>query len=200
LTQADIRIFGDSYVAYTSSVDGKGAFLREPVRHDHIAFFPSFERFHWIGLPTELPLEKKEAVERDPEILELRRQIAMLTTQDGPSGDRSGRKTMLYARRKALIAKALDCHREHWLQSRKDAVLLGQGKGLSDHERRADLFETLCLVFPERAHLANIMALNNELTQMDTLVATQHLLTLCTRDPTVTYRPGQAPIDARCPI
>ena len=77
--QADMRIFRVSYMAHTSPMDGQGAFLREPARHDHITFFHSFERFHWIGLPTELSLEKKEAINRDPAVLELEGQMATLT-------------------------------------------------------------------------------------------------------------------------
>lgn len=180
-------------------MDGQGAFLREPAKLDHIAFFQSFERFHWIGLPTELPLEKKEAIDRDSAVLELEGQMATMTKQGGPPDDLLNLRGKLNNCRKALTANALDGHREQWLQTRKEALLQCRGRGLSDHDRTADLFETLCLVFPERAQLANIMNLKSEMTQMDTLMATQHLLTLCKRDPTVTYRTRQAPIDGRCP-
>lgn len=39
LTQKDLKVFGDSYVANTSSVDGKAAYLGEDARQDHINYF-----------------------------------------------------------------------------------------------------------------------------------------------------------------
>lgn len=39
LTQADPRIFGQSYVANTSSVHGQAAFLGEATDHSHIEYF-----------------------------------------------------------------------------------------------------------------------------------------------------------------
>jgi hypothetical protein len=59
LTQADIRIFGADYMAHTSAVDGKGAFLREPLRHDHIAFFQSFARLIGLGFPPNSRSKRK---------------------------------------------------------------------------------------------------------------------------------------------
>ena len=39
LTQADPRVFGQSYVANCSSVDGQAAFLREAPDHRHVDYF-----------------------------------------------------------------------------------------------------------------------------------------------------------------
>jgi hypothetical protein len=41
LTQADPRVFGQSYVANCSSVDGQAAFLREALDHRHVDYFQS---------------------------------------------------------------------------------------------------------------------------------------------------------------
>ena len=61
LTQADPRIFGQNYIANTSSVDGQGAFLGEAVDHSHIDYFQSLEKFREPGLPCELPAHIGEA-------------------------------------------------------------------------------------------------------------------------------------------
>ena len=144
-------------------MDGQGAFLREPARHNHITFFQSFERFHWISLPTKLPLERKEAIDRDPAVLELEGRIAILIKQDSPSGDLLNLRAMLSSYRRAFTTKALESHREQWLQTRKETLLLCRGSDVSEHDRIANLFKTLYLVFPERAQLINIITLKNEI-------------------------------------
>ncbi|KAK5080233.1 hypothetical protein LTR05_008746 [Lithohypha guttulata] len=71
LTQADPRIFGQVYVANTSSVDGQGAFLGEPVNHKHIDFFQGLGRFLEPGLPSKLPARLEEGLKQDPEYRKL---------------------------------------------------------------------------------------------------------------------------------
>ena len=65
LTQADPRIFGQSYVANTSSVDGQAVFLGEQVNHSHIDYFQSLEKFREPGLPCELPAHMEEGLKHD---------------------------------------------------------------------------------------------------------------------------------------
>lgn len=48
LTQADPRVFGQSYVANCSSIDGQGAFLDESADHRHVEYFQSLEKFRAI--------------------------------------------------------------------------------------------------------------------------------------------------------
>jgi len=54
LTQADPRVFGQSYVANCSSVDGQAAFREGESDHRHIDYFQSLEKFHEDGLPDKL--------------------------------------------------------------------------------------------------------------------------------------------------
>ena len=51
LTQGDPQVFGQSYVANTSSVDGQAAFLGERANHDHIDYFQGLESFSWARSP-----------------------------------------------------------------------------------------------------------------------------------------------------
>lgn len=44
ITQADPRVFGSSYVANCSSVEGLAAFLGEETEHRHIEYFQGLER------------------------------------------------------------------------------------------------------------------------------------------------------------
>ena len=53
LTQGEPRVFGQSYVANTSSVDGQAAFLGERSDHTHIDYFQGLEKFREGGLPCQ---------------------------------------------------------------------------------------------------------------------------------------------------
>jgi len=55
--QGDPHVFGQSYVANTSSIDGQAAFLNEPGDHSHIEYFQGLEKFRERGLPCELPAQ-----------------------------------------------------------------------------------------------------------------------------------------------
>lgn len=55
LTQADPRVFGQSYVANCSSVDGQAASRDEESDERHIEYFQGLEQFHEDGLPDKLP-------------------------------------------------------------------------------------------------------------------------------------------------
>ena len=50
LTQGDPRIFGQSYVANTSSADDQAAFFYERADHCHIDYFQGLEKFREPGL------------------------------------------------------------------------------------------------------------------------------------------------------
>ena len=62
LTQADPRVFGVSYVANCSSVDGVGAFFGEKLDHRHIEYFQGLERFHEQDLPNKLSVNRRESL------------------------------------------------------------------------------------------------------------------------------------------
>jgi hypothetical protein len=82
LTQADRRVFGQSYVANCSSVDGQEAFLGEPADHHHIEYFQGLERFHEQGLPDKLPAEILDTLERDPQLRKLEAEVQTLGRTD----------------------------------------------------------------------------------------------------------------------
>lgn len=83
----DPRIYGQSYVANTSAVCGKSAFLNETAQHDHVDYFQSFAKFREKGLPTKLPAEKEHAIRRDPQFLEFESEVQRLKRQRGPTCD-----------------------------------------------------------------------------------------------------------------
>ena len=104
LTQADPRIFGQSYVANMSSVDGQAAFLGERVDHSHIDYFQSLERFREQGLPCELPAHVEARLTQDPRLQEIEAEVQRGSYKDPLSLKESKRRLASYLntlRRKA---------------------------------------------------------------------------------------------------
>jgi hypothetical protein len=54
------RVFSQSYMADTSSINSQAAFLSEISDHIHIDYFQSLERFRKRGLPYELPTKTEQ--------------------------------------------------------------------------------------------------------------------------------------------
>jgi len=83
LTQADPRVFGQSYLAKCSSVDGQAAFRDEESDQRHIEYFQSLEKFHEDGLPDELPAHLEEELKHDPHLYELENEVQTLMRAGG---------------------------------------------------------------------------------------------------------------------
>ncbi|KAL8653930.1 MAG: hypothetical protein Q9210_001802 [Variospora velana] len=113
LTQADPRIFSQSYVANTSSVDGQGAFLGEQVDHRHIDYFQSLERFQEQGLPCELPAHVEESLKGDLRLQELQSEVHKFSYKDPSSLKESKKRLASYL--KSLKANALRQYQETWI-------------------------------------------------------------------------------------
>ena len=56
IMQTDTRVYDQSYVANTSSVNGRDVFLNKAASHDHVDFCQSFARFREKRLPNCLPI------------------------------------------------------------------------------------------------------------------------------------------------
>ena len=83
INQTDPRIYGQSYVANMSSVDGRLAFLNEPSQHDYIDYFQSFAKSREKDLPSRLPADKKDAIPRDSQLLEFEINVRRLKEGSG---------------------------------------------------------------------------------------------------------------------
>ena len=198
LTQADPRIFGQSYVANTSSVDGQAAFLGEQVNHSHIDYFQSLEKFREPGLPCELPAHMMEDLKHDCRRRELESEVQELSNKD-PLRSREAKKN-LTSYVKTLSRNTLRQYQEDWTQHRRDWKIITRGKEQASDLDRTDLVQSLCLLFPERARLAQRLASNEPLSAETKWLAMEDLQTLCARDSPVLYLPDCQPINERCPV
>ncbi|KAI9770979.1 MAG: hypothetical protein M1840_002683 [Geoglossum simile] len=193
--QTDPKIFGRSYIANVSSVDGQAAFLDEPARTSHIEYLQGVSRFQEKGLPSRLPAEIEHSILENAEVLELETRIRELIKGSADEIKISTAKSKLKLRRKQLRDEALSQHREEWVQKRRDWKILSRGKERIKDPINTEITQDLFRLMPERARLAEMMTSEKRLSMKEKLKAVEDLLSLCTRDLEVVYRPKEEPIN-----
>jgi len=200
LTQGDLRVFGQSYVANCSSVDGMAAFLDEPTDHSAVNYFQSLEKFHEPGLPCKLPAKVETTLKSDPGLLELKSEVQALKHKEGAGSalDEAKRRRDNY--RVTLWRNALTQYQEKWVQDRRKRIILTRGKDQPSRPDKTDIVQSIYLIIPERARLARITASDETLSVDAMWNAMQDLYSLCTRDSSVLYLPGLEPFEGACPV
>ena len=191
------RIYGQSYVANTSAVCGKSAFLNEIAQHDHVDYFQSFAKFRENGLPTTLPTQKGDAIRRDPQLLELESDVQWLKIQRNPTCDIKAAKSKARAYRANLTKKKPPQYKFERIRERRNWKVKTRGKESPDDEKRTDLLDILSRVMHERGRLARVMISDRVVSEEE---AIQDLCSLASRDCTVLYRPGKQPTQGLCPV
>ena len=199
LTQADPRVFGQSYVANCSSVDGQAAFRDEESDNRHIEYFQSLEKFHEDGLPDRLPTHLEEALQRDLQLCELREAVQSLTQTAGGHNALSKAKRQYTNHLKKLKSNAIRQYQEHWVRERRDWKILTRGREAAQDRSKTEFVESICALVPERGRLARRMAAEEPLEPEEMWRALQDLYSLCVEDFTVLYLPGSRPVDGACP-
>lgn len=188
LTQADPRIFGQAYVANTSSVDGQGAFLGEATNHRHIDYFQGLSRFREPGVPCELPARLEETLKQDPKLRKLQDELRQCPRECPTALTLS--KQLLASHWRRLKRIALIEHQGKWVRKRRDWVITTRRREQPDDPNRADLVQSLSLLFPERRNIAKRVDSDAIMSSDERWLAPQDLYTLCTQDFSVLYLPG----------
>ena len=198
ITQADPRVFGDSYVANCSLVEGLAAFPGEETEHRHIDYFQGLEMFREQGLPDKLPVDRKksltESLKRDPRVLELEQEVQRLeeVQADRVSLAKAKRKVAQY--RSSQRQKALSAYREEWVRHRRELKILSRGKLPVTDMSGSDQLRSLCLLVPECGRLATWIASDAHLSPAEMWQAVRDLHSLLVQDSTVLYLSGRRPV------
>lgn len=141
LTQADPRVFNQSYVANTSSVDGQAAFLGETSDHTHIDYFQGLEKFREPGLPCELPAHVEQRLNDNPQLRGLETEVQALLHRDAAASKEARRRLRNY--RRALKQSTLRQYQEAWVQERRDWKILTRGKEQPGDIYKSDVVQNL---------------------------------------------------------
>ncbi|KAH9229106.1 hypothetical protein K456DRAFT_1753003 [Colletotrichum gloeosporioides 23] len=188
LTQTDRNIFGSSYVANCSSVDGLGAFLGEQADHSAVNFFQGIEKFRESGAPNVLPAAIEKALWQKREVADLEEQISLAVTADHKA-KLSGNLRNLPRK---LKATALAEYRDQWVRDRRDWKLLTRGK-VSPGTSTSD--GNLVVAFiPELERVERLMLSTQPLSSECMQRAMHDLYTLASKGFAILYYPGEQPI------
>lgn len=198
LTQSDIRVFGQSYVANCSSVDGNAAFLGR-ARDDTVTeYFQSLERFREPGLPAKLPTAEREALERDPELCQLAKGVRIC--QASKSTDTALREAQIALRRyrSKLETTSLKEYQQKWIQQQRHLRVASKGKegfALASTDRTGIMWSLI----PERGRIAASVVSGRKAFAQELQLIMQDMVALC-GPPSVTYLPEMTPTNGRCPV
>jgi hypothetical protein len=127
------RVFGQSYVANCSSVDGQAAFRDEESDHRHIEYFQRLEKFH------------EEGFKRDPQFCELQNQVQ--TAGDNTASKKA--KSCLTSYYKKLWRNTLRQFLDNWVRERRDCKILTRGKEAAKNICKTDFVHSICLLILE---------------------------------------------------
>ncbi|KAH2363659.1 hypothetical protein KXV98_003685 [Aspergillus fumigatus] len=175
LTQKDPNVFGRSYIDSTSAVSSMDAFLGETMRLDHMEYLRGVGKYRAIGCPRRLPAERQHAIAKREDLRELKRRLKELQNQEScsESNDQS-------------TAEESDAN------NKSDTNKVDEDAGFSIKLTRKQI-----QVLKTRLH-------NFELAKYREdgfiRVLELSLLAYCTKNYDVFYRPGEEPVDGRCPV
>ena len=181
ITQTDTRVYGQSYVANTSSVSGRDAFLGEAASHDHVDFFQSFARFREKGLPNCLPAEQEDAIKQDCYI-KLRNYIHLLKAQNADPSELKAARSKASSDRRSITARRLQQHKLEWVRERRYWKIATRGKEQPDDDPKTDLLDILSRITQERGLLAKTMISDAIASNEERRQAVQDLYSLISRD------------------
>ncbi|PYH76431.1 hypothetical protein BO82DRAFT_347115 [Aspergillus uvarum CBS 121591] len=196
LTQKSTAVFGNNYLADCSSVDATNTVRRKPVEHAHVEYFQGFGQFHEAGLPRRLPFEEEQSIGADPRLQAKLKEICDVL--DGEESKRIHKEHMVL--RREIYSKRLQQYQSEWVQSRRDWKILTRGRERSDQKQQVAEKQVLCKLMPELGRLAAIISSNAPLSFDEKASVVRDLYTQCLRDFTVVYRPGEEPVQGRCPV
>lgn len=154
INQTNPRIYGQSYVANTSSVDGRSAFLNEPAQHDYSDYFQSFAKFREKGLPNRLPADREEVIRRDSQLLELESNVQWLKKGNSSTSQVKAAESKVRGYRASLTQKSLQQYKLKWVQQRRDWKVKTRGKESPNDDENTNLLEILSRVMPEHGRLS----------------------------------------------
>jgi hypothetical protein len=200
ITQNDPRVYGQSYVANTSSCDGRRAFLDETAQHDHVEYFQGFSKFREKGLPWTLPAEKEAALEKDQHLIELKNKVQQLKSEGAAHKDIDKAKNRVRSYYDSLWKTNLQNYQTWWVQNRRDWKIRTQGKEQAKDFTPTQLVQTLSMIIPERGRLTKMMTSYKVISESERKQAVTDLYSFINRDYTVLYRPGEGPVGEACPV
>lgn len=190
------------------------------MRLDHIEYLRGVGKYRAIGYPRHLPAERQHAIGKNEDLRELKRRLEELRIQEN-SGESSHQSTVeerdannvddnasfaikltakqIQVLKTCLHNSELAKYRDKWVQRRVEAQVRAGGKAPETIVYN-DIAHCLFKAQPDHQHIAKMMPMDDHLSYQDMLSVMESLLAYCTKDYNVFYRPGEEPVNGRCPV
>jgi hypothetical protein len=177
-------------------VDVVNALIGRPADHTHIEYFQGYGQFHEHGLPRRLPIEEEQKIDADPRLIAKATEI-----QNAESDEDAKRLKRDYSiHKRKVYSSAFQRYQTEWVQNQRDWKVLTRGRERPDHAEQTAEKQAQCKLMPELGRLAAVMSSNEFLSFEEKVVVVKDLYTQCLRDFDVVYRPGEEPVEGRCPV
>jgi hypothetical protein len=164
--------------------------------HTHIEYFQGYGQFHEHGLPRRLPIEEEQKIDADPCLVAKATEI-----QDAKSDEDTKRLKYDYnVLKRKIYSKALQRYQTEWVRSQCDWKILTRGRERAEHTQQTAVKRAQCNLMPELGRMAAVMSSKESLSFDEKVVVVKDLYTQCLRDFDVVYRPGEEPVEGRCPV
>ena len=200
INQSDPRVYGQSYVTNTSSVDGRRRFADEEPQHDHVEYFQGFSQSREKGLPTKLPARQKAEIDGEKSLLDLQKRIQLLRSESASDSDVENAISEARNYKARITRKRLVLYQLEWVQQRRDWKIATRGREVPNDGWRNDLENVLSGIMPERARLAAAMLSELSTTEQERKQCIADLCSLISRDSTAFSLPGERLADGKCPV
>ncbi|KAL6713000.1 hypothetical protein ACLMJK_009396 [Lecanora helva] len=198
INQSDPRVYGQSYVANTSSADGRRRFAGEEPQHDHINYFQGFSQFREKGLPRQLPAKEKARVNEDSQLLDLQKRIRSLRNELASDLDIKHATNEARNYKARVIKKRSAQFQLEWVRQRRDWKIDTRVKGRPEDDTKTDLESALARVMPERLRLARTMLSERPTTEQGRKQCVADLRSLISQDFTAFSLPGERLVNGKC--
>ncbi|KAL4867990.1 hypothetical protein BDV12DRAFT_170436 [Aspergillus spectabilis] len=187
---------------------------------DHIEYLRDVGKYRAIGYPRTLPAERQHAITKNHDLLELEKRLKELQIQETASKAHVEVKSegsnnenvdddisfaVKLTKKQIQVLKvrrhnsSLLQYREEWVQTRVETQGRTGGRLLGTVVYN-DVAHCMFKAQPDRQRIASLMPMDKQLSYQDMLSVVEGLLSYCTNDYDTFYRPGQEPVNGRCPV
>ena len=200
------EIFEHSYQTPLTKVDGQALMNEQDMRTDHLQFRGILARRR-PDLPQSLPEHyKAETVAKEKEYIEVEAKIQSINEKLGQKPKDPAlmaQRQNFYKEKHAFHKKALKKLQDEYDIHRYDEEVQRQllpSSARENPEPQEPHFSILRQFLPERHRLADSLFEAKTLRSASGQEVMEELLALCHRSSSMLFRPGEEPVDGRCPF
>lgn len=194
--------FFGSYACELSTVDGMASYWNKKRRTVHLEGFRGLSLHHHPQLLQSLPAKVEANLDNCADFVSINKEIEILgeklrgiTLEDEAQPARA-RREELYWRKRQLVSEELS----KWQQIQPRKIASNTEDEAPQVANLPSYFNRIRRLDPPRDRLASLLFLNVPLRSVQGRSALQDMITLCTENPRVAYRPSLRPENGRCPV